>query len=160
MGPAAGDQAPEVRAVRAAKRARGSMAGEPGRRAAGFAAGPPGVRSAAAPGCPAYLVPAPRAGRHPECPAQVADRSDWAATRAHRAEPDTARWARTDPVLGRRPRTASGCLVAATSPAAAHTSTVTRAPRPAPGEPGCPRVLAVPVAVRRWRSGFHSGQAT
>src|ERR1700742_4310005 len=101
-----------------------------------------------------------RGARHPEYPAPVADRSDWAATRAHRAAPDTARWARTDPVPDRRPRTAAGCPVAGTSPAAAHTSTVSPAPQPVRGDPGCPRVPAVPVAGRRWRSVFHSGQAT
>src|ERR1700731_550979 len=116
MEQVAADPGPEVRAVRAAMRARRSTAKAAGRPAAGFPGGPP-----AAPGCPAYSAPAPRVGRRPESPAPVADRSDWAATRAHRAAPDTARWARTDPVLDRRPRTAAGCPVAATSPVAART---------------------------------------
>ena len=140
MEPVAADPGPEVRAVRAAKRARRSTAEGAGRPAAGFPVGPLAVRSAvAAPGCPACSAPALRAGRHPESPAPVADRWDSAATRAHRAAPDTARWARTDPVLDRRPRTAAGCPVAGTSPAAAHTSTVSPAPQPVPGDPGCPR---------------------
>src|SRR5271156_4264881 len=160
MAPVAADPAPEVQAVRAAKRARRLTAAEADRPAAGYPAGPPAGRSAAAPGCPAYSAPAPWAGRHPESPAPVADPSDWAATRAHRAVPDTARWARTDPGLDRRPRTAAGYPIAATSPAPAHTSMVTPAPQPAPGDPGCPRVPAVPVAERRWRSVFRSGQAT
>src|ERR1700733_3955828 len=161
MEQVAADPGPEVRAVRAAMRARRSTAKAAGRPAAGFPVGPPAARSAAAaPGCPAYSAPAPRGGRRPEAPAPVADRSDWAATRAHRAAPDTARWARTGPVLDRRPRTAAGCPVAGSSPAVAHTSMVSPAPQPAPGDPGCPRVPAVPVAGRRWRSGFRSGQAT
>src|SRR5271167_2855995 len=136
MEPVAADPGPEVQAVRAAKRVRRSTAAEAARRAAGYPVAPPAVRSAAgAPGCPAYSVPAPRASRHPEPPASAADHSGWAATRAHLAAPDTARWAQTDPVLDRRPRTASGCLVAVTSPAAAHTSTATPAPQPAPGDP-------------------------
>src|ERR1700728_3753640 len=161
MAPAAAGLGPEMRAVRAATRARMSTAVEAGRPASGFPVGPPAARSAAvAPGCPAYSAPAPQAAPHREPPASVAVRSDWAAKRAHRAGPDTARWARTDPALDRRPRTASGCPVAVTGPAAAHTSTVTPAPRPGPGDPGCPRVPAVPVAERRWRSVFRSGQAT
>src|ERR1700720_1007033 len=119
MEPVAADPGPEVQAVRAAKLARRLTAAEAARPAGGFPVGPPAVRSAAAAqGCPACSAPAPRAGRHPESPAPVADRSGWAATRAHRAAPDTARWARTDPVLDRRPRTAAGCPAAATSPAA------------------------------------------
>src|SRR5271156_6149857 len=107
MEPAAADPGPEVRAVRAAKRARRSTAAE-------------ADRPAAARGYPAYSAAAPRAGRHPERRESAADRSGSAATRARRAAPDTARWARTDPALDRRPRTAMGCPVAATTPAAVH----------------------------------------
>src|SRR5271170_6808584 len=88
MEPAAADPGPAVQAVPAAGRARRSTAAEAGRPAAGFPVGPPAASwAAAAPGYPACPAPAPRAGRHPESPAPVADRSDWAATRAHRAAP-------------------------------------------------------------------------
>src|SRR5271156_5260374 len=132
MEPVAADPGPAVQAVPAAKRVRRSTAAEACRPAAGYPVVPPAGRSAAGvPGAPPPSAPAPRASRHPEPPAPTADHSDWAATRARRAAPDTARWAQTDPGLDRRPRTAAGCPVAATSPAAAHTSTANPAPHPA-----------------------------